>query len=126
MVVAYPSADAIRVKQKSDRNNKEVEPKQPNLLGLPEDVQKMLIRTKYFPQPSREQETLVHLLLKGAVNENSGAFLEKTPLVAQLLETENIASIPESKGSAGTYYLTDIGRMVAEGSLAIYPELKTV
>jgi DNA-binding transcriptional regulator YhcF (GntR family) len=104
----------------------EVEPKQPNLLSLPEDVQKMLIRTKYFPQPSREQETLVHLLLKGAVNENSGAYLEKTPLVTQLLETENIAAIPESKGSAGVYYLTDIGRMVAEGSLAIYPELKTV
>ena len=104
----------------------EVEPKQPNLLSLPEDVQKMLIRTKYFPQPSREQETLVHLLLKGAVNENSGVYLEKTPLVSQLLETENIAAIPESKGSSGFYCLTDIGRMVAEGSLAIYPELKTL
>ena len=27
----------------------EVEPKQPNLLSLPEDVQKMIIRTKYPP-----------------------------------------------------------------------------
>ena len=110
----------------------EVEPKQPNLLGLPEDVQKMLIRTKYFPQPNREQETLVHLLLKGAVNENSGAYLEKTPIVTQLLETENITNLAKSKkefgegGEQELYYLTEIGRMVAEGTLAIYPELKTV
>jgi DNA-binding transcriptional regulator YhcF (GntR family) len=105
----------------------EVEPKQTSLLNLPEDVQKMLIRTKYFPQPSREQETLVHLLLKGAVNQHSAVYLEKTQLVAQLLEMENIASMAKTTQSGGElYYLTEIGRMVAEGTLEIYPELKTV
>lgn len=99
-----------------------MEPRQIGLLSLPEDVQKMLIRTKYFPQPSREQEILLFLYMKQAFDPESATFLDGTQqIVKDLLESENIATADSSK-----MYLTEIGKTVAEGTLEIYPEIKTV
>lgn len=36
------------------------------LLGLPEEPQKLIIRTAYYPTPSREEEILVHTYLMEA------------------------------------------------------------
>jgi DNA-binding transcriptional regulator YhcF (GntR family) len=99
-----------------------IEPRQIGLLNLPEDVQHMLIRTKYFPQPSREQETLVYLFLKKAIDKKSATFLDNSQsIVKDLLKAENIAMTDDSK-----MYLTDIGKMVAQGTLEIYPELNVI
>jgi DNA-binding IscR family transcriptional regulator len=99
-----------------------IEPRQIGLLNLPEDVQHMLIRTKYFPQPSRDQETLVYLFLKKAFDKKSATFLDNSQsIVKDLLKAQNIAITDDSK-----MYLTDIGKMVAQGTLEIYPELNSI
>jgi len=99
-----------------------IEPRQIGMLDLPEDVQHMLIRTKYFPQPSRDQEMLVYLYLKKAFDKKSATFIDNSqPTVKQLLESENIAETDDSM-----MYLTDIGKMVAQGTLEIYPELNRI
>ena len=98
----------------------EMEPKQMGLLGLPQDVQMMLIRTKYFPQPSREQEILTHLYLRGAFQKDSAVNLMEDETVKKLEKTENIEHSEKESG----FFLTDIGKNVAEGTMEIYPELK--
>ncbi|MDA4130805.1 MAG: hypothetical protein OK457_08550 [Thaumarchaeota archaeon] len=92
------------------------------MLNLPEDVQHMLIKTKYFPLPSREQEILVYLFLKKAFDKKSATFLDNSQsIVKDLLKAENIAMTDDSK-----MYLTDIGKMVSQGTLEIYPELNVI
>src|SRR5487761_358765 len=97
-----------------------MKPKQMGLLGLPQDVQMMLIRTKYFPQPSREQEILTHLYLRGAFQKDSAVNLMEDETVKKLEKTENIEHSEKESG----FFLTDIGKNVAEGTMEIYPELK--
>jgi hypothetical protein len=71
----------------------------------------MEIRTKYFPQPSIEQEILVHLFLKKAFEKKSATFLDSTQsIMKELLRAENIVTTKDSK-----MYLTEIGKMVAQG-----------
>src|SRR5208283_1780866 len=55
-----------------------MEPRQVGMLNLPEDVQRMLIRTKYFPQASRDQEILVFLYLRKAFNPKSAIYLDSS------------------------------------------------
>jgi len=89
------------------------------LLGLPRDVQNLIIRTKYFPQPSKEEEILVHLFIREAKDAKSALRLDETETIKKLLELENISRSHES-----TFFLTEVGKMVAIGALEIYPELK--
>ena len=87
------------------------------LLGFPEDIQKLIIRTTYYPAPSREEEILVHVFLKEATIPEKAVILEKTTLVNQLLEQGNL--LETEKG----IYLSDIGETIARGALKLYPEL---
>lgn len=48
-------------------------------MDLPDDMQRFMIRTKYFPQPSREDEIQVNLYMRKAFDEKSAVFLESTP-----------------------------------------------
>ena len=78
----------------------------------------MLIRTKYFPVPSREENVLTHLYLREALGEDTAVNLPENEILDKLEEAEQI-----EKSQSG-YYLTDIGKMVAIGALELYPELK--
>ena len=120
---AFSKEDLVVMKLSSGATLLAMEPRQIGMLSLPEDVQKMIIRTKYFPQPSREQEILVHLLLREAIDKSSAINLnESDPIVSSLVEAENIEKTKDDH----KFYLTEIGKMVANGTLEIYPELRTI
>ncbi len=95
--------------------------KEPGLLGLPLALQKMIIRTAYFPAPSREEEILTHLLLRHATRKESAIDLGATGSTKELLEPllrqGQIASVEDH------YYLTDEGAIVARGAMELYSEL---
>ena len=64
------------------------------LLSLPENIQKLIVRAVYFPTPSREEELLVHLLLKEAWTPEKAIDLERTEIVEKLLTV--LTDEPES------------------------------
>lgn len=90
----------------------------PGGLGrLSGDAQGEAIRSMYFPDPSREEEALVRLLLAGAT---SGRDAAEAPDSAELRGMEEAGHV---KRRGGRFYLTEVGAYVAEGALSIYPEL---
>ncbi len=101
----------------------QTEKKKIKMMELPDDIQKLIIRTKYFPQPSREDEIQVYLYSRKAFDSKSAAFLENTPIVRKLMKQERLEKV---RGEESRFYLTDIGKMVALGALDIYPELERV
>ena len=78
----------------------------------------MLIRTKYFPVPSKEENIVTYLYLREALGKDNAVNLPENDILEQLVDAEQI-----QKAESG-YYLTEIGKMVAIGALEIYPELK--
>jgi len=88
------------------------------LLSLPEDIQKLIVRAVYFPTPSREEELLVHLLLKEAWTPEKAIDLERTEIVEKLLKQGQLLE------AEGKFYLSDEGKIVAQGALKLYPELQ--
>lgn len=95
------------------------------LLNLPEELQKLIIRTAYYPAPSREEEILVYLYREKAFSPESVRAIDKSALVQKLLEQGQLLEI--SKGTMrAQIYLSNEGKIVAEGALKLYPELKKV
>ena len=87
------------------------------LVSLPEHIQHLIIRTTYYPTVSRE-EVLAYLRLHNATEKNSGVYIRKDSTLKELMEAGHV----EAKD--GRYYLTSVGKMVADGALKLYPELK--
>ena len=87
------------------------------LLGLPENVQRLIIRTIYYPNPSEEEIVLIHLLLNEALSPETALSLSQNRAVKMLLKQGQIAE------TGGRLYLSDEGRIVAQGAILIYPEL---
>jgi len=90
------------------------------LLSLPDNIQKLIIRSAYFPTPSREEEIIVHLYLERAISREKAIRLEKSNLVGKLIEQGQLAE------EQGKIYLTEEAITVAKGTLDLYPELKTI
>ncbi len=90
------------------------------LLSLPDNIQKLIIRSAYFPTPSREEEIIVHLYLERAISRKKAIHLEKSNLVGKLIEQGQLAE------EQGKIYLTEEGITVAKGALDLYPELRTI
>ena|SRR5437660_1319876 len=92
------------------------------LLSLPPDLQKTIIRSVYFPLPSRQEEILTYLHLHSARNSKSAVPLPfnegSKDLVETLVRQGHMAKTGER------YYLTDDGSTIAAGALDLYPELK--
>ena len=95
----------------------------PGLLNLREDLQRLIIRTAYYPTPSREEEILVYLYREEAFSPESAIAINKSALVQRLLEQGQL--LETSKGNMRAHYLSDEGKIVAEGAFKLYPELKT-
>jgi predicted transcriptional regulator len=91
------------------------------LLGLPENIQKLIIRTAYFPTPSREEEILVFMQLRNSASPKSALKIERSKLLEKLLKQGQIL-----ESSDGRFYLSDEGQTVANGALKLYPELQNV
>jgi DNA-binding transcriptional ArsR family regulator len=91
------------------------------LSNLPENIQKLIIRTAYFPVPSREEELLVYVSQKGAFSAARAVPVERSSLVEKLLKQGQLLESGEGK-----VYLSEEGRIVAKGALKIYPELQSV
>jgi len=95
--------------------------KKEGLLSLPESLQKLIIKTAYFPVPSREEEVLVYLYLKKALSPETAIKMEKSAIVEKLLKQGQLLEKDD-----GLIYLSDEGMIVAKGALKIYPELEDV
>jgi hypothetical protein len=87
------------------------------LLELPENVQRLIIRTMYYPNPSEEEIILIHLLLSEAFPPEKSLSLRKDHAIQKLVDQGQI--LEENK----KLYLSDEGKIVAQGALKIYPEL---
>jgi len=88
------------------------------LLELPENVQRLIIRTVYYPNPSKDEIVLIHMLLNNALSPQKSLSLERDQTVQKLVEQGQIVE------ENGRLYLSDEGKIVAQGALRLYPELK--
>jgi predicted transcriptional regulator len=104
-------ADKITLVQMKDKTG---------LASLPEHIQHLIIKTAYYPTISREEELLAYLLLHNAIDARSAIPMRKDKTLQELVEAEQVLE------KERRYCLTSTGRMVAQGALRLYPELKTV
>lgn len=95
--------------------------KKTGLLSLPENLQKLIIKTVYYPVPSREEEILVYSYSREAFNPEKAITIQKSQLVKKLIKQGQLM-----ENEKGKIYLSDEGKTVAEGSLNLYPELKNL
>ena len=89
------------------------------MTSLPDEIQKMLIRTTYFPTPSRDEELLVFLLQKNAISADSAIHLDSSDILQKLLDAQHI------KKTRRKYHLTEMGEITASGIVSLYPEITT-
>jgi predicted transcriptional regulator len=94
------------------------------LLNLPEELQNLIIRTAYYPAPSRDEEILVFLYREKAFSPESAFILDSSALVKKLVEQGQL--IGTTKEGKRAYYLSDEGKIVSRGTLKLYPELESV
>lgn len=87
------------------------------MTSMPLPIQKMLVRTTYYPTPNREQELLAYLLQKNATSVATAIEMNPGKILSEMVDAQHI----KKKGEK--YYLTEIGIVVAKGSLSMYPEL---
>jgi DNA-binding transcriptional regulator YhcF (GntR family) len=87
------------------------------LLGLPENVQNLIIRTMHYPTPSEQEIILIHLLLSNAFTSEKALHLNRNQTVQQLVKQGQILE------TDGKLFLSDEGKIVAEGALQVFPEL---
>lgn len=99
----------IRMKEKS------------GLASFPENIQKMIIKTVYYPTISNEEEILVHLLLNNAIDYDSSISMNLDSVLKQLIDAEFIVSTKNMK-----YHLTEDGKTIAIGALELYPEIQKI
>lgn len=87
----------------------------------PESIQKLIIKTSYYPTASREEEILAYLLMANATDDRRAVNLSEDRKLRELVEAEHI-----TKTLDGGYYLTPDGQMIAKGALDLYPELREI
>ncbi len=88
------------------------------LLSLPEKVRHLIIKASYYPTVSREEEILTYLLAHDATDVTSRIKMDKDKILVKLVKAGHVGE----KNSK--FYLTNMGKIVANGALMLYPELK--
>lgn len=91
------------------------------LLSVPEQIQNLIIRTAFFPTPSREEEILVYAFLKKAISADTAIRKDRSPLIRKLLKQGQLGETED-----GRIYLSEEGLFIAKGALSLYPELYNV
>ncbi|WGM90354.1 MAG: hypothetical protein IAX21_01470 [Candidatus Bathyarchaeota archaeon] len=94
------------------------------LLNLPEELQNLILKTAYYPTPSREEEILVYLYLQGSLSAEKAVELNKSLLVEKLVKQGQL--VETKKDDKLTYYLSEEGQIISRGSLKLYPELEYI
>lgn len=94
------------------------EPRFGRFSDLPEDFQKLVIKTLWFPRPSLEQETIAHLYLRGATKEEKAVPVNPEDSIVSKLVKQGQIKLRGKKAC-----LTREGVIVAKGTLNLYPEL---
>ena len=87
------------------------------ITSMPIHVQKMLIRTSYYPTPDRDEELLVYLLQHGATEPISAIQMKHGKILDELITAEYVIK----KGRK--YFLSEMGTIAAKGAISLYPEL---
>lgn len=103
------SSKIIRMREKS------------GLSSFPENIQRLIVKTAYYPVPSNKETTLFHLLLRKAASKKSAIALPEASELKELVQGEQIV-----KTKNGKFYLTEEGKIIAFGALKLYPELTQV
>lgn len=85
--------------------------------SMPTNIQKMLIRTSYYPTPNRNEEILVYLLQNNATKSPTAIQMDSSKLLDELVAAEHV--IKRGK----KYYLSEMGTITAKGAMSLYPEL---
>jgi DNA-binding transcriptional regulator YhcF (GntR family) len=114
--------DEYRLKLNTVDNKKIIAlEKRIGLLSYPQEIQNLIIKKNYFPDPSSETSLLVDLYLKGAISFRKGIKIEKKndEIINKLVKQGQVKI-----SKTGMIWLTDEGIIVAKGTLKIYPELK--
>ncbi len=86
------------------------------LLSYPEDVQKLLLRIKHFPEPSAETCRVMNMYLRNAVSPENSIQLEENETIKKLLKLGRI------KKSDSGWYLSKEGITIAKGAFKVFPE----
>lgn len=86
------------------------------MLDLPEDTQRRILRSAYFPEPTEELRAIANLYLHGAVSPEKAISLNQTSVLKKFVRQGQVIR-KERK-----FYLSEEGIIVAKGSLDIYPE----
>ena len=90
------------------------------LLSYPDELQKFIIKAKYFPMPSEETYIMLNLYLREATSREKAIPLKgRENEIKKLIEQEKI-----NRKAARKYYLSDEGITIAKGALRIYPDLE--
>jgi hypothetical protein len=71
----------------------------------------------YYPNPSEEEIVLIHLLLSEAFSPEKSLSLRKDQTIQKLVDQGQVLEGNKK------LYLSDEGKIVAQGALKIYPEL---
>jgi len=87
------------------------------ITSMPVHIQKMLIRTSYYPTPDRNEEILAYLLQHNVIKPTSAILLNPSKILDELVIAEHVIK----KGKK--YYLSDMGTITAKGTMSLYPEL---
>jgi len=88
--------------------------------SLTEKVRHLIIKASYYPMVSREEEILTYLLAHNATEANSRIKIDKDQTLAKLIKAGHVGE------KIGKFYLTNMGKMVANGALMLYPELRGI
>jgi hypothetical protein len=88
------------------------------LLSYPEYIQRLIITTRHFPEPSKESRQILYFYLNKALSSRTSKQVEKNEMTEKLLKQGQL-----KKTKDGRIYLSDEGVLVAKGILKTFPEL---
>ncbi len=91
------------------------------LASFPENIQKMIIKTMYYPTISDSEEILVHLLLNNAISPSCAITMSPDRTLKKLIDAEYVIQTDD-----GRYCLTEDGSTIAIGALELYPEIRNI
>jgi len=92
-------------------------PREQNFSSLPVSIQKSLIQLA-FPHPSKDEEILSRLYLARAFNQETAVSLQPDRFLRKLTRQGQVANARYRR-----FYLSEEGKVVAEGALRLFPEL---
>ena len=89
------------------------------LSSFPENIQKMIIRSLYYPTISSEEEVLVRLSVKDATSASSAVSMPEDAVLKKLISAGHIVKTTDHR-----YHLSEDGVVISNGALELYPEIK--